>query len=193
MALSAEQGFAQQLAQGRIMLGWTLVEQGRVAEGIAQIRQSMAEYRATGSDLGRSSYLVLLAGAYGQAGQVEEALTALADAMTAVQRNRICFNEAEIYRLQGELLLRQGMGGRDSPVRPPPEAEACLHQALDVSRRQQARSLELRAAMSLARLWQRQGKQADAHALLAPIYGWFTEGFDTAELQEAKALLEELS
>jgi DNA-binding winged helix-turn-helix (wHTH) protein/predicted ATPase len=193
MALSAEQGFAQQLAQGRIMLGWTLVEQGRVAEGIAQIRQSMAEYRATGSDLGRSSYLVLLAGAYGQAGQVAEGLTALVSATTAVHRNRICFNEAEIYRLQGELLLRQAMGGSDSPFKPPPEAEACLHQAVEVARRQEAKSLELRAAMSLGRLWQQQGQRREARLLLADIYNWFTEGFETADLQEAKVLLEGLA
>jgi predicted ATPase len=175
------------------MLGWTLVEQGQVAEGIAQIRQSMAEYRATGSDLGRSSYLVLLAGAYGKAGQAAEGLTVLADATTAVQRNRICFNEAEIYRLQGELLLRQLMGGSDPPVKPPPETEACLHQALDVAHRQGAKSLELRAAMSLSRLWQVQGRRNDAHHLLAEVYGWFTEGFETADLQEARELLEGLA
>ena len=193
MALSTEQGFAQRLAQGRIMLGWALVEQGQVAEGIEQILQSMAAYRATGSDLGRSSYLVLLAGAYGKEGQVEEGLAALAGAMTAVHRNRICFNEAEIYRLQGELLLRQAIEGSDSPARPPPEAEACLHQALDVARRQGAKSLELRAAMSLSRLWQAQGRRNDARHLLAEIYGWFTEGFETADLREARASLQELA
>jgi predicted ATPase len=193
MALSAEQGFAQRLAQGRIMWGWTLVEQGQVGEGIAQIRQSMAAYGATGADLWRSHYLILLAEAYGKAGQVEEGLTALADAMTAVHRNRIYSNEAEIYRLQGELLLRQAMGGNGSPARPPLEAEACWHQALDVARRQGAKSLELRAALSLGRLWQRQGKRAAAHTLLADIYGWFTEGFETPDLQEAKALLEGLA
>ena len=94
--------------------------------------------------------------------------------------------EAEIYRLRGVLLLRQ-------PGTPQEEAEACLQQALDIARRQEAKSLELRAAMSLSRLWQQQGKQAEARALLAPVYGWFTEGFDTADLQEAKALLETLS
>ena len=93
--------------------------------------------------------------------------------------------EAEVYRLRGVLLLRQA-------VPQPEEAEACFQRALDVARRQQAKSLELRAAMSLSRLWQQQGKRAEAHELLAPIYGWFTEGFDTADLQEAKALLEEL-
>jgi predicted ATPase len=93
--------------------------------------------------------------------------------------------EAEIYRLRGVLLLRQ-------PETPPAEAEVWLQRALDVARRQEAKSLELRAAMSLSRLWQQQGKRAEAYALLAPVYHWFTEGFDTADLQEAKALLEEL-
>jgi class 3 adenylate cyclase/predicted ATPase len=193
MAISTEQGFRLRVAQARILLGWTLVEQGQVAEGIAQMRQSVAAYGATGADLGRPYYLTLLAEAYGKAGQVEEGLTALAGAMTAAQRNRICSNEAEIYQLQGDLLLRQAMGGSDSLVKPPPEAEACLHQALDVARRQGAKSLELRTAMSLSRLWQQYGKRAEARQLLAPIYGWFTEGFDTADLQDAKALLEELS
>jgi predicted ATPase len=94
--------------------------------------------------------------------------------------------EAEVSRLRGVVLLRQ-------PGTPPAEAEACFQRALDVARRQEAKSLELRAAMSLSRLWQQQGKRAEAHDLLAPIYGWFTEGFDTADLQEAKALLQELS
>jgi predicted ATPase len=94
--------------------------------------------------------------------------------------------EAEIHRLRGVVLSQQS-------GTPQEEAQACFQQALDVARRQEAKSLELRTSMSLARLWQRQGKRADAHALLAPIYGWFTEGFDTADLQEAKALLEELS
>ena len=97
-----------------------------------------------------------------------------------------CRWEAELYRLKGELLLTRSSEHQA-------EAETCFQQALDVARRQQAKSLELRAAMSLARLWQQQGKRAEAHELLAPIYGWFTEGFDTADLQEAKALLEALT
>ena len=96
--------------------------------------------------------------------------------------------EAELHRLQGELLLAQA-GARQQV----PEAETCFQQALDVARRQEAKALELRAAMSLSRLWQQQGKRAEAYELLAPIYGWFTEGFDTADLQEAKALLETLT
>ena len=217
MALSIEQGFAQRLAQGRIMLGWTLVEQGRGTEGIAQIRQSVAAYGATGADLGRSSYLALLAEAYGRDGRAEEGLTALAGALTAVHEHRICFNEAELYRLQGELLLRQAAGSGGSPIvasaetaKPvvasppalPPSgrassdlveaAEACFRRAIDAARRQGAKSLELRATLDLSRLWQQQGKHEEGQQLLVAIYHWFSEGFDTADLQEAKALLQEL-
>jgi predicted ATPase len=113
------------------------------------------------------------------------ALAALAEALTLVDATEERWWEGELYRCKGELLLRQL--GPDAQ-----EAEGCLHQALDIARRQEAKSLELRAAVSLARLWQQQGKQAEAYALLAPIYGWFTEGFDTADLQEAKVLLDEL-
>src|SRR5262249_33888084 len=115
-------------------------------------------------------------------GQTAEGLEALAEALATVAQSRVRWWEAELYRLRGELLLQH-------VVPQPGEVEAWLQQALDVARRQEAKALELRAAMSLARLWQSQGKRAEAHALLAPIYGWFTEGFDTADLQEAKALL----
>jgi predicted ATPase len=205
MALSTEQRFVQRLAQGRILLGWALVEQGRVAEGIAQMRQSVAAYGATGADLGRSSYLALLAEAYGKDGQAEEGLAVLAEALAVVDEHDIRFNEAELYRLKGELLLRQ-LAERGSwlmasaePFTLPEvehpvltEAETCFRQALDVARRQHAKSLELRAAISLSRLWQRQGKSAAARDLLAGIYGWFTQGFDTADFQAAKALVEAL-
>jgi predicted ATPase len=117
--------------------------------------------------------------------QTAEGLEALTEALATLTKSGVCWWEAELYRLRGELLL-QHTGTQ------PEEVEACFQQALTVARRQQAKSLELRAAMSLARLWQRQDKQVEAHKLLAPVYGWFTEGFDTADLQEAKALLEEL-
>ncbi len=205
MALSIEQGFRQRLAQGRILLGWTLVEQGRVAEGIVQLRQSVAAYGATGADLGRSSYLALLAEGYGKGGQAEEGLAVLAEALGVVDEHDIRFNEAELYRLKGELLLRQ-LAERGSWPTAPAEpctlpgiehpvltaAETCFRQALDTASRQGAKSLELRAAISLSRLWQRQGKSAAARELLAEIHGWFTQGFDTVDLQAAKALLETL-
>ena len=127
MALSIEQGFAQRRAQGRILLGWTLVEQGRGAEGIAQLRQSVAAYGATGADLGRSSYLALLADAYGKRGQAEEGLTAIAEALIVVHDHRICFNEAELYRLKGELLLKRDELEPSGLT----EAEACFARALE--------------------------------------------------------------
>ncbi|HLB78720.1 MAG TPA: hypothetical protein VJO72_16945, partial [Candidatus Dormibacteraeota bacterium] len=128
---------------------------------------------------------ILLAEAYGRAGQAEAGLAMLAEALEAVDKYGERFYEAELHRLKGELLLQQSAEFQG-------EAEACFHQALDVARRQQAKSLELRAAMSLARLWQRQGKRDAARELLAEVYGWFTEGFDTVDVQEAKALLEAL-
>jgi predicted ATPase len=118
-------------------------------------------------------------------GQLTKGLEALAAGLATVAKSGGRWWEAELYRLRGELLLQQ-------TAPPPAEVEACFRQALDVARRQQAKSLELRAAMSLSRLWQRQGKRDEARALLAPIYGWFTEGFDTADLREARALLETL-
>jgi len=144
--------------------------------------------------------LGLLAEAYGCVGQTEAGLTVLADALAGVARTGERLWEAELYRLKGELLLQPGDQGLESGVLTADaglqtrdaEAEACFRQALDIARRQQAKSLELRAAMSLSRLWQHQGKRAAAYELLAPVYGWFTEGFDTADLQEAKALLDEL-
>ena len=134
----------------------------------------------------RPYYLILLAEAYGEISQIEAGLHVLTEALAAVRQTALCFCEAELHRLQGELLLAVSMPNAA-------EAETCFQQALDIARRQQAKSLELRAAMSLSRLWQRQGKRDEAHALLAPIYGWFTEGFDTADLRETKELLEVLS
>ena len=127
----------------------------------------------------------MLAEAYGQAGQPEAGLTVLAEALTLVAATEERWWEAELYRLQGELL-------RQLPRPDVGQAEGCFQQALDVARRQQAKALELRAALSLARLWQGQGKRDEPRQLLVEIYRWFTEGFDTADLQEAKALLEEL-
>jgi predicted ATPase len=127
----------------------------------------------------------VLADVSAQLGHTEDGLQALAEAYTLVEKHEERYWEAEVARLRGVLLLRQ-------PGTPQAEAETWLQRALDVARRQEAKSLELRAAMSLSRLWQQQGRQAEAHALLTPVYGWFTEGFDTADLQEAKALLEQL-
>jgi predicted ATPase len=186
VALATEQGLPLWAAQGKSPRGWALALQGQGEEGIAQVRQGIAAYRATGAVLNVPYSCTMLGDVSAHLDHTEDGLQALAEAYTLVERHEERAWEAEICRLRGVLLLRQ-------TGTPPAEAEACFHQALDVARRQEAKSLELRAAMSLARLWQQQGKRAEAHALLAPVYHWFTEGFDTADLQEAKALLDACS
>jgi predicted ATPase len=161
-----------------------MVGQGEVAEGIEAMRRGIDAFRFTGAEIHLTYHLCLLAEAYGKAGQPGEGLAVLAGAQALVEKNEERFWEADLYRLKGELL--RNAGGAASGV------EACFHQAIETAHRQQAKSLELRAAMSLARLWQQQGKTAEARQVLAGIYGWFTEGFDTADLQEAKAMLSEL-
>jgi predicted ATPase len=188
MTLSTEQGFPHWLAYGTILRGWALALRGEGAEGIAQVRQGLVAYRGTGAELHRPYFLSLLAEAYGGVGQSEEGLKVLVEALALVDKTGERNWEAELHRRKGELLLMQ-QGKRQQLG----EAEECFRQALDTARRQQAKSLELRAAMSLSRLWQQQGKQEEAHHLLAEIYAWFTEGFDTADLKEAKFLLEELA
>jgi TOMM system kinase/cyclase fusion protein len=187
MTLATEHGFPQWLAGGTILRGWALVAQGQTEAGMAQLCQGLAAWRATGAEVLRPYVLGLLAEAYGKSGQAAEGLTVLEEAQALVEKTGQSVYEADLHRLRGELLLIHAVGGGGA------EAEACFQQALTVARRQQAKSLELRAAMSLSRLWQHQGKRDEARQLLAPVYGWFTEGFDTADLREAKALLEELS
>jgi predicted ATPase len=191
ITLSSEQGFAQVLSRGTIVRGWALAEQGQGEEGIAQIRQGLAAWQATGAELWQSYHLALLAEAYGKAGQAEAGLAALTEGLATVNKNGERWYEAELYRLKGTLMLQSQVQGLRSHVEK--EAEECFHRAIDIARKQQAKSLELRAVMSLGRLWQQQGKKQEAHRLLAEVYGWFTEGFNTKDLQEARALLEELS
>ena len=167
-------------------MGSVLAMQGQRQEGIAQMHQGQAAKQATGQQLGTPGCLARLAEAYGAGGQTEDGLRLLAEALAHVDHTDERCGEAEVYRLKGELLRHQA-------VPDVPQAEACFQQALAVARRQQAKAYELRAALSLSRLWQRQGKRAEARELLASIYGWFTEGFDTADLQDAKALLDELA
>jgi predicted ATPase len=185
IALAGEQGSALELARGTILRGWALAWQGQGAEGLAQMCQGLSAHRATGREKERTYFLALLAEGYRGTGEVQEGLRVLAEALAAAHNSGERYCEAELHRLKGELLLLQSTDQHA-------EAEACFHHALAIARRQQAKSWELRAAMSLGRLWQQQGKHQDAYELLAPIYGWFTEGFDTADLQDAKALLEEL-
>jgi predicted ATPase len=186
LALLTEQEFGQWVGTITFWQGWVLAAQGQHEEGIAQMHQGLAARLATGAGSTQSGMRGLLAEAYGGIGQAEEGLRLLAEALAWVDTTGERYCEAEVYRIKGELLLQQAV----SDV---PQAEACFQQALAVARHQQAKSLELRAAMSLSRLWQQQGKRQEACRLLAPIYGWFTEGLDTTDLQEAKALLEELS
>jgi predicted ATPase/class 3 adenylate cyclase len=186
MAMATEQRLPHQVALTMPLQGWALAVCGQGEEGIAQIHRGLAAHRATGATRDQPEHLALLAEASAQVGQTTEGLEALAEALATAAKGGAPWWEAELYRLRGELLLQH-------TVAQPEEVEACFQQALAVARRQQAKSLELRAAMSLARLWQQQGKQTEAYELLAPVYSWFTEAFDTADLQEAKALLETLA
>jgi predicted ATPase len=220
LVLSKEEGFALWLAVGTIQRGWALSEQGEKEQGIAQLREGMAILNATGAQLSQPYHLALLAQAHGKSGQSQEGLVLLDQALATVEKTGERHYEPELYRLKGELLLTQEIKRQEAKIKrqksqtPNPqspfpnlqsEAEACFLKALDIARRQQAKSPELRAAMSLSRLRQQQAtyaarrrqyvshdRLAEAHKVLSEIYDWFTEGFDTRDLQDAKALLEEL-
>jgi class 3 adenylate cyclase/predicted ATPase len=185
-AFLRQHGFILWLGWMTVMKGWAWVAQGWAEDGREHIQQGMQTAFATDSVVCRPYFLALLAEAHGKLGQPEAALSFMDEAFALVEQTGEHHHLAEIHRLKGEFLLSQSS---DSP----PEAEHCFHQALNIARHQQAKSWELRAATSLARLWQSQGKRQDAYDLLAPVYGWFTEGFDTADLIDAKALLDELS
>jgi predicted ATPase len=197
IGLCQEQGFPYYLAWVTIMKGWALTAQEQGKEGQAEMRRGLGAIGATGAQLRQPYYLALLAEACGQTGEVGAAVKMLAEGLGAAHHHGECWQEAELHRLKGELLIGRH-ASRASRSQPggcqtiDTQVERCFHQALAIARRQHAKSLELRAAMSLARLWRRQGKRADAHDLLAPIYIWFTEGFDTADIRDAKALLGEL-
>jgi predicted ATPase len=185
-SLATAQGFPFWSAYSVILCGWALAHQGQVQADIEQIQQAVLAFRATGAELLPPYFLALLAETYGTMRQAEAGLAVLADALTLVDTTGERWYEPELHRLTGALLLQQSADNDG-------EAHASFSHALDIARAQQAKSLELRAATSLSRLWQQQGKQAEARELLAPVYGWFTEGFDTADLQEAKALLDALA
>jgi predicted ATPase len=186
LAVAKEQGFRFRFAFDATLSGWVLGVQGHVPEGIAQMSQGLAVYGTTGAQMSQPWFLALLATLHGRAGQWDHAQQRMAEAMAAMAAvGQNCY-QAEVHRLKGELLLQQSLDYQA-------EAENCFDHALAIARSQQAKSLELRAATSLARLWQQQSKQQEAHDLLAPVYNWFTEGFDTADLKDAKALLDELA
>jgi predicted ATPase len=184
-ALAADQGLLFYFAAASVLRGWALVERGRSEEGMAQIRQGFDTGGPTHAHL-RAHSLTLLAEAWGKEGNFTEGLAELAKAFTLVNETGIRFYEPELHRLKGEFLLALDPEN-------PAETEACFRQAIAIARRQQAKSLELRATMSLARLWQRQGRRDEARAALAAVYGTFTEGFTTPDLVEAAALLNRLA
>jgi predicted ATPase len=184
--VATEQGFASEGAYATMMEGWLLAMTGEVEAGITQLHQGLAAYQDTGGAVWRPIYLSMLAEAYSKGGQSAEALRIVDEALALVNATGERVYEAEIHRLRGDLLLQ--LSSDDAA-----EAEARFHKAIEIACHQQAKSLELRAATSLARLWQQQGKRQEAYDLLAPVYGWFTEGFDTADLKDAKALLDEVA
>jgi predicted ATPase len=224
IAFCTDQGFPSWVTFGAIYRGWALAEQGKGEEGIAQIRQALAILPTTGTELDRPYFLTLLAEAYGKVGQVEEGLSVLAEALGMVDKTRERVYEAELYRLKGELTLQQWKVESQkskvpNPQHPTPstqaeaEVEACFRKAIEIAQKQQAKSLELRAVMSLVRSRQRQASEQEAGSkeqgarttqhvtrekldearrMLSEVYHWFTEGFDTKDLQEAKTLLQEL-
>jgi len=186
ISLCTEQGFPFYLAWGTIFRGWALYKQGDLLEGARQLREGLAAWRATGAELWWSHFLALSAELNGQEGQPEEGLSSLNEALVFIERTGERHYAAELYRLKGELLLQL-------PGHTLAEVIECFQQAIEIAHSQQAKSWELRAAVSLARLWQQQGKQVEARTLLSEIYNWFTEGFDTKDMQDAKALLQELA
>jgi predicted ATPase len=219
--LCCEQGFLSYLALTRVVQGWLLTEQGRLEEGIAQMRQEMSIWRATGAESARPYYLALLAQIHGKAGRPDDGLDVLSECWPWMEKTGDRVFEAELYRLKGELVLQSGVRSPQSEnpstqhLTPSTqtEAETCFLQALKIARQQQAKSLELRAAMSLVRLRQQQAALeesrntshatrstqhapqdllAEAHQTLSEVYHWFTEGFDTKDLQDAAALLRAL-
>jgi predicted ATPase len=203
-AISVDWAFSFWETVGTLLRGWLQVVQGRTEEGISQLRQAIATYQATGVVMLYPASLATLAEAYGKSGKPKEGVSVLTEALTVMNSTEQRHWEAELYRLYGELSLRNGEPetGRtgdktplsDSPIPrfPVSSPEEAFQKAIEVARKQQAKSLELRAVMSLSRLWQRQGKKAEARQILVEVYNWFTEGFDTKDLQEAKALLDGL-
>jgi predicted ATPase len=184
LALTTEQGFAFWEAWGTLHRGRCLAMVGRETEGIAQTTEGLAAFRSTGTVAWLPYWLIRLAEAYGKAQRPLAGLEHLTEAIRIIERTEEREFETELYRVRGKLLLAMEDAG---------QAEESFCTALEIARRQSAKLSEFRAATSLARLWRDQGKRAEAHKLLASVYGWFTEGFDTPVLQEARALLDELS
>jgi len=198
LGVSTEHEFPFWSAFQTILLGWVLVKEGRADEGIEQMNRGMEAYSATGAELLRPYLICLLAEALSEKGSTERGLTLAAEALETVEKTGERFYEAELYRQKGELLFRscsEGSGLPDFTALPSSfcEIERCFLKAMTIAGRQQAKWFELRAATSLARLWHHQGRKEDAHTMLAKSYNWFTEGFDTADLKDARLLLRQLN
>jgi len=185
VAVASEHGFPLYAGAGRILQGWASAQRGEATTGIARIRDGLATFEATGARVFTPLFLTLQAEALALAGKIEEGLATLDDALAQAAVSGEHGWNAEIHRLRGELAARL-------PHPDPAKAEDSFRTALAIAREQGTRGYELRAATSLARLWAEQGRRDEARDLLAPLYGWFTEGFDTADLKDAKTLLAEL-
>jgi predicted ATPase len=209
IAVSREHALSLYHGTATVALGWATVQcgqqSGQQQDAIKQIHEGLAEHQATGTVLLRPHFLGLLAEAFNKVGEIEEGLAALEEALALSNRNGDCYYQAELYRLKGELLLAKSsglavattatggntsLGGEESEIT---NAEVCFNKSINIAQRQKARSLELRAVMSMARLYQKQGRREEARDQLARIYSEFTEGFDTSDLRDARALLAALS
>jgi predicted ATPase len=184
IALADERGAPYWKALGTAVRGWLFAVTGKASDAVWAITSGINSLRSTGAVLYEPRHLSFLTMAYAELGQLDDARACIDDAIEKVERSKEKWSEAEVHRVAGEIALKS--------LAPPEKAEAYFSRALSVARQQQAKSWELRAAMSLARLWRDQGKPQQARELLAPVYGWFTEGFDTRDLKDAKALLDEL-
>jgi predicted ATPase len=191
ITIAATQGFALWMAHATLLQGRALVAQGQIASGLAQMHQGVAAMHATGQMQGKVMTLSLLAEAYALNGEIEVGLDTLAEALEIIHTHGLRLWEAEVYRLRGEFLLARHGTGQKLTDQHAEAVAACFQQALEVARQQQVRAWELRTALSLSRLWQRQGRALAARQLLADIYGWFTEGFDTADLRAARTVVDQ--
>ena len=189
ITLSKEMGFQYWMGMGNTYKGRILTGLGQTEEGIELMRQGIPAKQAAGAEALRSYDSALLAEAYVKTGKVKDGLALLAEGIDFVGKSEERLYEAELYRLRGELIFQSQVESQESQV----YVEESFLRAIDIAQQQQAKSWELRAATSLARLWQGQGKNTEAYNLLAPVYNWFTEGLDMADLKDAKALLDQLS
>ena len=186
LELATESGNSFRRLAGQILLGWTEVKGNDFDAGIARMRRNLAEFRANGAEIRVAQWRSLIAAALGQSGKPGEGLGEIDESLVVIERTGERFHEAEVHRLKGELLLVQAASNSTA-------AEQSFRTAIEISRKQRSKSWELRATTSLARLLAKQGNREEARVMLAEVYNWFTEGFDTADLKDAKALLEELA